>query len=401
MRHLAIFLHDLSATGVVRNAVAIATEMSAHEGWRTSIVVARAEGAMLTNALESGAEVISLLAETNRRGNRVVDMARCAILLRHWLKAARPDGLLSAGNHGHWTAWAATRGMVWPRRIYRISNDLCRRGEQQSITVMLRQAMHHALVRDAWRLVLVSASLAQEGVHAQSTASGHAKVIRNGVNMAHVRRLADAPCTHPAFTDDVPVVLGVGRLVKQKNFGALVAAVALARQVRQMRLVLLGDGSAAERASLRADADALGLGDGLVMIPGCDNPFAFMARADVVALPSLWEGAPNVLLEAMACGTAVVAAHSAGNAAEILGDNLFGLLIDPDDPAALAHALLRQLDAENRVLPGDRASAFSLSATLAAYHALFNDLPRRPATSEPGSGATRPANGLGIWQGRA
>lgn len=375
MRHLAIYLHDFSATGVVRNALAIAADMSAREGWRVSLVAARAEGVLFSEAQASGAGVVALLAPEAPRWSGLADMVRRMFLLRDWLKSARPDGLLSAGNRGHRTVWAATRGMAAPRRIYRISNDLNRRDGLSSIKLRLRHAVHRGLVRDAWRVALVSPRLAEDGVYAKAASAGRARVVRNGVNVTRVPVLAAAPLDHPAFSGDVPVVLGVGRLVKQKNFGALIAAVAQARQIRPMRLVLLGDGSAEARAALRAQADALGLGDALVLAPGCDNPFPFMARADVVALPSVWEGSPNVLLEAMACGTAVVAARSAGNAAEILDQGRYGVLTDPDDPMALAQALLMQMDPERRILPGDRAEAFSLAATLAAYGDLFGALP--------------------------
>lgn len=400
MRHLAIFLHDFSATGVVRNAIAIAAHMSAREGWRVTLVAVRADGVMLDDARASGAAVVSLLGSGARRGGRWVDMVRCVLLLRHWLKAVRPDGLLSAGNHGHLTVWAAARGLADERRIYRISNDLHRRNDQRSIRARARQAVHRALERDAWQVVLVSPGLAQQGVYARAAAVGRARVIRNGVNIPRVRQLAGMPCDHPAFADDVPVVLGVGRLAKQKNFGALVAAVALARQARPLRLVLLGDGSAGARADLRAQADALGLGDDFLLLPGCDNPFPFMARAALVALPSLWEGAPNVLLEAMACGRPVVAAHSAGSAAEILDHGRYGVLTDPDDPSSMAQALLRQIDPETRILPGDRVAAFSSAATLTAYEDVFDTLPTRGGSEnrvgDPvASGLTR---GPGAWR---
>jgi glycosyltransferase involved in cell wall biosynthesis len=396
MRHLAIFIHDFSATGVVRNALAIAAHMAAREGWRVTLVTARAEGVLLAAAEASGAGIVALIAADAPKSSRRADMIRCILLLRAWLNQARPDGLLSAGNHGHRTVWAATRFMGTPRRIYRISNDLKRRDGGASLKARLRQAVHWGLNRDAWRVALVSPRLAQGGVYGRAVRTGRARIIRNGVDIARVRELAAAALDHPAFSGDMPVVLGVGRLVKQKNFGALIAAVARARQVRPIRLVLLGDGDAEARAALRARGDALGLGDALVLIPGCDNPFAYMARADVVALSSVWEGAPNVLLEAMACNTPVVAARSAGNAAEILDQGRFGALADPDDPQAFAQALLDQADPGRRVLPGDRAQAFSLETTLAAYEEMFDALPfqqtARGATHRAVKGFIR-----GIW----
>lgn len=376
MRHLAIFLHEFSATGVVRNALAIAAHMSARKDWRVTLVAARAEGALLAVARESGAEIVALLATDATKASRRADLIRCVPLLRAWLRGRRPDGLLSAGNHGHLTVWAATRFLGQaPGRIYRISNDLNHQRGARSLASLWRQSIHWGLSRDAWRVALVSPRLAEGGVYRRMVRARRAQVIRNGVNVSRVRTLAARPLRHEAFDGAVPVVLGVGRLVKQKNFGTLISAVALARQERPLRLVLLGDGDAAARARLRAQAHALGLGDAVALLPGCDNPFPYMARADVVALPSLWEGSPNVLLEAMACGTPVVASHTAGNAAEILDMGRFGLVIDPDEPRALAQALLAQVDAARRILPAGRAEAFSIDATLAAYGEMFDTLP--------------------------
>lgn len=387
MRHLAIFMHDFSATGVVRNALAIAGRMASAEGWRVTLVSVRAEGVLLGDARASGAAIVALLPDGAPKAARRTDMIRCTLLLRSWVKRMRPDGLMSAGNHGHLAVRAAMLGLPdAPPRIYRISNDLNHKSAGWSAKALGRRALHRGLARDAWRVALVSPRLAEGGAYAGAVRAGRARVIRNGVNVGRVRALALAPLDHGAFGGDMPVVLGVGRLVKQKNFGALIAAVAEARRVRPLRLVLLGDGDSAARALLRAQADALGLGDALVLVPGCDNPFPYMARADVVALPSVWEGSPNVLLEAMACGTAVVAARCAGNAAEILDEGRFGLVVDPDDTRALAQALLFQTDPARRILPGARASAFSLDVTLDAYAEMFGALPSRPQTKAAADG---------------
>lgn len=63
----------------------------------------------------------------------------------------------------------------------------------------------------------------------------------------------------------------------------------------------------------------------------------------------------------------VVAARSAGSAPAMLGDGRYGLLVDPDDPAAMARALLAQLDPATALRPGDRVAAYSLAVTTDAW----------------------------------
>jgi glycosyltransferase involved in cell wall biosynthesis len=168
----------------------------------------------------------------------------------------------------------------------------------------------------------------------------------------------------------MPVVLGIGRLSEQKNFATLIRAVGIATREHPMRLLLIGTGPL--HTAMASEA-AAGLGDAVQIIEPVANPMPFMAHAAVVALPSWWEGASNVLLEALACGTPVVASRTAGSAAEVLDGGRFGLLVDPGDAQALADALLVQIS-NRAVLPGDRAADFSRAASVKAYADLLLSL---------------------------
>ena len=215
-------------------------------------------------------------------------------------------------------------------------------------------------------------------------AGGGAKsiVIPNGVDLEAVRGKAAEPCNHRWFAEDVPVVLGVGRLVQQKNFETLIEAVALAARSHPLCLLLIGDGPLASR--LATQAAAAGLGDRFEIIAPVANPMPYMARAAVLAFPSWWEGASNVLLEALACGTPVVASRTAGSAAEVLDGGAFGILVDPAEPQDIAEGLLTQLGALP-VKPADRALTFSRKAALETYADLLMDEARSAAIA-----ATRP-----------
>ena len=74
------------------------------------------------------------------------------------------------------------------------------------------------------------------------------------------------------------------------------------------------------------------------------NPYALMSRASVFVQSSQWEGLPSVLVEAMACGTPVVATDCPGGTREILEDGHLGTLVPVNDDHALAEAILRTLD---------------------------------------------------------
>ena len=155
--------------------------------------------------------------------------------------------------------------------------------------------------------------------------------------------LARAPLDHPWFgPGSPPVILGVGRLVDQKDFETLVRAFARVRRQRPARLLILGEGK--RRPQLEALVAALGL-DADVALPGfVANPFAYMRCAAVFALSSRWEGLGNVLIEALACGCPAVSTDCVAGPAEILRDGEYGPLVPVGDDAALASAILATLD---------------------------------------------------------
>ena len=150
--------------------------------------------------------------------------------------------------------------------------------------------------------------------------------------------------------DAAEVVLGVGRFVRKKGFEYLIDAVAtLATHRPDLRLVLAGGGDL--RAEFEARIADRGLDD-RVLLPGVlhqDEVAASLAAADVVVVPSVRDpsgnvdGLPNVVMEALASGTPLIAT-SAGGIGSVVRDGQTGLLVPEADPAALSAAIARLLD---------------------------------------------------------
>jgi glycosyltransferase involved in cell wall biosynthesis len=152
-----------------------------------------------------------------------------------------------------------------------------------------------------------------------------------------------APVRHDWLSADapLPVVLACGRLAPQKDFVTLLSAFAAVRERLQARLIILGEGP--ERARLAGLRSKLGL-DPCVDFPGfVDDVLPWMARADVFVLSSAYEGSPNVLVEAMACGVPVVATDCPSGPARILRGGLLGPLVPVGDAERLASAICSTL----------------------------------------------------------
>jgi glycosyltransferase involved in cell wall biosynthesis len=200
--------------------------------------------------------------------------------------------------------------------------------------------------------------------------------IHNPVIPDDLDALQAEPAPHPWFEDGgAPVVISCGRLEAQKDFSTLLRAFSLAREKTAARLVLIGDGR--ERKALQDLAASLGIERDVVFLGRIENPFAAMARADLFVLSSVWEGLPNVLVEAMACGCAVVSTDAPGGARDVLLNGCLGPLTPTGNPHALAAAILDVLDKPPDSAPLEaRGREFSEARSIDAYANLFRTLVR-------------------------
>lgn len=142
------------------------------------------------------------------------------------------------------------------------------------------------------------------------------------------------------FMTQGPVILAVGRLERQKHFSLLLEAHALLRQRGlAVRCCVVGEGS--ERDLLTRKIRELGTTDSVLM-PGFQNPYPFMRQASVLALSSLFEGLPLVIIEALALDLPVVAVNCPSGPAELLQNGRIGLLVE-GTAEALADGLEKTL----------------------------------------------------------
>ena len=119
------------------------------------------------------------------------------------------------------------------------------------------------------------------------------------------------------------------------------------------------------RTELEQLVASLGVQDS-VQLPGfADNPFAWMSRVRLFVLSSRWEGLPNVLIQAMACGTAVVSTDCPSGPDEILEGGKWGKLVPVGDVEALAEAMAASLDTLHEQLPDVRRRAGDFAQGLA------------------------------------
>ena len=204
--------------------------------------------------------------------------------------------------------------------------------------------------RRADAVVAVSEGVAKDIVKYLDLDREHVTAIYNPIETREIEVLSHEPLKHPWFQQEtVPIVLGVGRFVDQKDFPLLLRAFARLRQNRPARLVLLGgDESSSEqrehKRQLISLATQLGVQEDLDM-PGFKvNPYPFLRKDSVFVLSSRYEGFGNVLVEALLCGCPVVSTNCPSGPAEILADGSYGMLVPVSDEHRLAEAIGETLD---------------------------------------------------------
>ncbi|MBT9312466.1 glycosyltransferase [Leptothoe kymatousa] len=172
----------------------------------------------------------------------------------------------------------------------------------------------------------------------------------------------------------VPTIVACGRLVEQKAFSFLLNAFSQVRQQRNASLIILGEGE--QRESLETQINHLSLDSDVHLIGFRENPYKYMAAADIFVLSSIFEGFGNVLVEAMTCGTAVISTDCPSGPSEIITHEQNGLLTPVLDSDALANVIVHLLDDINLrnhlALAGKESSKKFNAASIAdKYVALF------------------------------
>lgn len=226
-------------------------------------------------------------------------------------------------------------------------------------------------------IVALSRGVKRELARIQPRLEAKTSVIHN----ACVDERLIAAC-HPDGTDqagalrtdmpetDLPVVVAAGRLSPEKNYTVLVDAFARVYAERPAELWILGEGP--ERTAIEARVREHGLGDAVRLLGFRPDPHAFMRRATVFALSSMYEGFGNVIVEALACGAPVVSTNCPYGPGEILTDGRDGLLVPVGDRDALAAAIarvIRDVELRRRLATAGpaRARAFHAETIAAAY----------------------------------
>ncbi len=355
-RRIAFFLPTLAGGGAERVALNLLKGMLERDVL-LDLVLADATGPYL-DQVPAGVRLIDL--GTGRVTKAIPALAK-------YLKETQPVALLSHMNHANVSAILARELARSKAKLVVVEHDtLSAVKSELSRSRFVPPAMKWLYPR-ATSIVGVSQGVSTDLESELGFRPGTVKTVYNPVISPDLIAKANRPVDHPWFQPgQPPVFLAVGRFTQQKDFSNLIQAFGILIKQKDARLMILGEGDL--RGELEAEIKSLGL-DAKISLPGfVQNPYAYMSKSTAFVLSSRWEGLPTVLIEAMACGCAVVATDCPSGPDEILGSGKYGLLVPIENASALAAAMVKTLENPlNKSSSIERGRYFSTDRAVSDY----------------------------------
>lgn len=233
------------------------------------------------------------------------------------------------------------------REVTHVTTELCKNSGRFSIWRLYNNHILYSLLyRKMSKIIAPSSDIKKDLYSSFNVPEERIIIINNPIDVDEIDRRCLEEADHQWYSENIPIIISAGRLVRQKNFELLIASFKeLLEKGYKARLVILGKGE--KRSELEELINKLGVSDKVLLIGHEDNPFKYISRSDIFVLPSLWEGFPNILLEAMTCGIPVISTNCPSGPSEIINNNVDGLLVDSDNAEQLCSAMEKLLGDES------------------------------------------------------
>lgn len=361
-RRLTLVVPSLAYGGAEKTAVSMANHW-AKQGCDVALVTLDSQaGDTFALSPDVRRTSLDLMRESGSPLHAIMNNLRRIARLRRAARDSRPDAVISFTDKMNIVTLIACAGLGVPVIITERTDP-----------------RHHAIGRawDALRRLMYRRGAAlvvqTEDVRRHMQPAMHGRpvfVIPNAVDRPH------DPGRIAGLTNESGdrLVVGMGRLSAEKGFDLLIRAFAqVAADHPGWTLKILGEGP--QRAELQGLIKECGLSERVSLAGWSKEPSAVLSRADLFVLPSRYEGFPNALLEAMACGLPAISFDCESGPAEIIRHETDGLLVPPGDVAALARAMDRlMLNPDERRQFGLRAVEVTDRFSTERYFRLWEDV---------------------------
>ena len=246
----------------------------------------------------------------------------------------------------------------------------------------------YPLIKSAYKkadlIICPSKGLLSDSIEFMKAEESKIEHVYNPTVTPDIFEKAQQKTNHPWFEQkSCPIILGAGRLKPQKDFTTLIEAFArVKRNFSDAKLVILGEGK--QRQELENLVTKLGLQGDVDLVGFQENPYAFIAKADVFVLSSIYEGLPNILIEALALKKKIVATNCPSGPAEILKFGKYGSLLPAGSPFLLEAAIVKALEEKSFSLAeSSPARDFEQKRQVEKYGQIFLNLMDKDSQKKP------------------
>jgi glycosyltransferase involved in cell wall biosynthesis len=355
-KKISFFIPSLRGGGAERVFVNLANEFS-KRGLNVDLVLSQKEGPYLKDVSEKV---------------NIIDLKSSRILfslfpLIKYLRKEKPDYIISTLTHVNIISIVANK--IFKTKAKIVIRQASYFSFSKNRTVKLIAKLTY---KKADKVIALSQQMKADLIKSANVPENNIVVINNPIFNDFIRqKLKEETNIDWLENKNYPVILGAGRLTKQKDFITLINSFSILRKERKLKLIILGEGECREK--LENLVEKLKIENDVYMPGFVNNPYKFISKADVFVLSSIWEGCPNVLLESLSCGTPVVSTDCPGGSNEILENGKYGKLVPVGDVNILAEAIEETIENPiDKDILQKRARYFSAEKAVEKYLKIIN-----------------------------
>lgn len=358
-RRICFFAPNLEGGGAER-VISILAAYFGEESYKVDLILANAIGPYLSNIPKS----VNII---NLKCSKVIFTLPKLI---DYLKKSHPDIIFTSQMHVSTIAvWATKLAQVQTKVIIRQPTMLAPAHEKKSWLIDFKQKIFLSTSKFAHKIIVTSENMASEFCALSDVSRDKIEIIYNPVPIESIKIKMNKISNNFSINPNLPIILGVGRLVEVKDFETLIKSFSIVRKSIPAQLIILGEGPL--RSKLDSLIESLELKNDVHMLGFVENPYEYMKLSKVFVLSSLWEGFPNGMVEAMTCGTAIVSTNCEGGASEILEEGKWGQLVPVRHENAMANAIIEVINSNNLPDLSTRANDFSIDSICKKYTKVF------------------------------
>ena len=343
LQKISFFLPKLTYGGAERVIIDIANNLS-KRGYLIDIVLAKG-GNTYIDEINPSINVVNLNSKSTFLS---------FFPLSRYIKNSSPDGIISALSHANCIVLLAKKIINHNTKIVVSERNISYLHTRNKIGFkrILLDWLIKYLYPEAKCIVTVSEGVRQSIISTYKFKEDQVRCILNPIDFKKINKLKSESILNSEIINELKsenkkLILSVGSLTAQKNYSLLIKSFKIVSEKVNCKLIILGEGP--ERANLNELCRNLKIDSKSISLPGfIANPFPYMKVSDLYVLSSLWEGLPNVLIQALACNCKIISTDCDAGPREILEDGKWGRLTKVNDINSLANAMIEELSEKNQ-----------------------------------------------------